>query len=94
MELKPIFLLMLPHHLLLSSEMLDKISVWIKESNPKYFVLVMTSTEIEQIVVEITAWKSLSYLNYATLVKMVDEQAWEKLERYRQQVIMGHSEKN
>ena len=80
---------MLPHHLLLSSEMLDKIAIWLKQDNPKYFVLVMTSLEIEEIVVEISSYKSMSYLNYATLVKMVDENAWEKLEMYRQQIIMG-----
>jgi len=89
MELKPIMLVMLPHHLLLSSEMLDKIAIWLKQDNPKYFVLVMTSLEIEEIVVEISSYKSMSYLNYATLVKMVDENAWEKLEMYRQQIIMG-----
>ena len=82
-------LVMLPHHLLLSSEMLDKIAIWLKQDNPKYFVLVMTSLEIEEIVVEISSYKSMSYLNYATLVKMVDENAWEKLEMYRQQIIMG-----
>jgi hypothetical protein len=89
MELKPIMLVMLPHHLLLSSEMLDKVAIWLKQDNPKYFVLVMTSLEIEEIVVEISSYKSMSYLNYATLVKMVDENAWEKLEMYRQQIIMG-----
>ena len=82
-------LVMLPHYLLLTSETLDKVSVWLKDNNPNYYVLVMTSTEIEEIVVEITAWKSLSYLNYATLLKMIDEDKYEKLEMYRQQTIMG-----
>ena len=89
MELKPIMLVMLPHYLLLTSETLDKVSVWLKDNNPGYYVLLMTSTEIEEIVVEITAWKSLSYLNYASLLKMIDEDKWEKLEMYRQQTIMG-----
>ena len=89
MELKPIMLVMLPHYLLLTSETLDKVSVWLKDNNPNYYVLVMTSTEIEEIVVEITAWKSLSYLNYASLLKMIDEDKYEKLEMYRQQTIMG-----
>ena len=82
-------LVMLPHYLLLTSETLDKVSVWLKDNNPNYYVLVMTSTEIEEIVVEITAWKSLSYLNYASLLKMIDEDKYEKLEMYRQQTIMG-----
>ena len=80
---------MIPHWKMISSEMLDQVAVWAREDNPKYFVLVMTSTEIEETVVEISSWRSMSYLNYATLVKMVDENAWEKLERYRQQVIMN-----
>jgi hypothetical protein len=49
----------------------------------------MTSTEIEETVVEISAYKSMSYLNYATLLKLIDEDKWEKLEMYRQQIIMG-----
>ena len=89
MELKPIMLLMLPHHKMISSAMLDKIAIWAKESNPNYYVLVMTSTEIEETVVEISAYKSMSYLNYATLLKLIDEDKWEKLEMYRQQIIMG-----
>ena len=78
MELKPIMLLMLPHWKMISSEMLDQVAIWARESFPKYYVLVMTSTEIEETVVEISSWKSLSYLNYATLLKMIDEDKWEK----------------
>ena len=89
MELKPIMLVMLPHYLMTTSETLDKAAVWLKDNHPNYYVLLMTSTEIEGIVVEITAWKSLSYLNYATLLKMIDEDKYEKLEMYRQQTIMG-----
>jgi hypothetical protein len=69
--------------------MLDKVAIWIKQDNPNYFVLIMTSLELPGIVVEISSYKSMSYLNYATLVKMADENAWEKLERYRQQILMG-----
>ena len=80
---------MLPHHKMISSAMLDKIAGWLKETNPNYYVLLMTSTEIEETVVEISAYKSMSYLNYATLLKLIDEDKWEKLEMYRQQIIMG-----
>jgi hypothetical protein len=89
MELKPIMLVMLPHYKMISSEMLDKVAIWLKETNPNYYVLLMTSTEIEETVVEISAYKSMSYLNYATLLKLIDEDKWEKLEMYRQQIIMG-----
>ena len=89
MELKPIMLVMLPYYKMISSEMLDKVAGWLKETNPSYYVLLMTSTEIEEIVVEVSSWKSLSYLNYATLLKMIDEDKYEKLEMYRQQIIMG-----
>ena len=82
-------LLMLPHHKMISSAMLDKIAIWLKETNPNYYVLLMTSTEIEEIVVEISSWKSMSYLNYATLLKMIDEDKYEKLEMYRQAILMG-----
>ena len=91
MELKPIMLIMLPHWKMISSEMLDQVVIWAKESFPKYYVLVMTSTEIEETIVEISSWRSLSYMNYETLLKMIDESKWEKLEMYRQQVIMGDS---
>jgi hypothetical protein len=74
---------------MISSEMLDKVAGWLKDNNPNYYVLLMTSTEIEEIVVEVSSWKSLSYLNYATLLKMIDEDKYEKLEMYRQQIIMG-----
>lgn len=89
MELKPIMLVMLPHYLMTTSENLDKAAVWLKDNNPNYYVLLMTSTEIEEIVVEVSSWKSLSYMNYATLLKMIDESKWEKLEMYRQAIIMG-----
>ena len=79
MELKPIMLVMLPHYLMTTSENLDKSAIWLKENNPNYYVLLMTSTEIEEIVVEVSSWKSLSYMNYATLLKMIDEDKWEKL---------------
>jgi hypothetical protein len=72
-----------------TSENLDKAAVWLKDNNPNYYVLLMTSTEIEEIIVEVSSWKSLSYLNYATLLKMIDESKWEKLEMYRQAIIMG-----
>jgi hypothetical protein len=89
MELKPIMLVMLPHYLMTTSETLDKAAVWLKNNNPNYYVLLMTSLEIEEIVVEVSSWKSLSYMNYATLLKMIDEDKWEKLEMYRQAIIMG-----
>ena len=79
MELKPIMLVMLPHYLMTTSENLDKSAIWLNENNPNYYVLLMTSTEIEEIVVEVSSWKSLSYMNYATLLKMIDEDKWEKL---------------
>jgi beta-xylosidase len=92
MQLKPILLLMLPHWMMISANKLDGVIAWMKQEHPNCHVLVMTSTEIEEIVMELSSWRALSYENYATLVKMVDREAWEALEDWRMMELFGGQE--
>lgn len=92
MQLKPILLVGLPYDPGVTSDILEMAKQQTKADFPQYHVLMIVSTDFEAPVMEISSWRSLSYQNYASLVKMVDEEAWEALEDWRILYLWGGQE--
>ena len=89
MNLKPIILVVFPEYFQIQSNLLGTIQKHLRKSNPDYWILTIISPDTDQLYMEIFSWRSTSYLNYASLLQLIDEHQYEKLERYRQNVIMG-----
>lgn len=89
MNLKPILIVAYPERLQLPGKTLGEIQAIFRKFYPQFWTLVIISDETEEMYMELFTWKSTTYLNYASLLQIIDPNQYEKLERYRQYTIMG-----